>query len=121
MQRILLKSKIHRARITGTVLEYEGSITLDPDLMAPAGIAPYEQVHVLNLNSGSRLITYAIPGRRGSGTVELNGPAARHGQAGEEVVILAYGVYGERERPRPRIVRAGPDNRPVKPRKGGPG
>jgi len=118
MQRVLLKSKIHRARVTGTVLEYEGSITVDANLLDAAGIARYEQVHVLNLNSGNRLTTYAIEGRRGSGMVELNGPAARHGQAGDEVVILAYGLYGERERPRPRIVLVGPGNLPRKPGKG---
>lgn len=114
MQRVLLKSKIHRARVTGTVLEYEGSITVDASLLDAAGIVHFEQVHVLNLNSGNRIITYAIEGRRGSGMVELNGPAARHGQAGDEVVILSYGVYGERERPHPRIVLVGPGNLPVK-------
>jgi aspartate 1-decarboxylase len=86
----MLKSKIHRATVTGTELNYEGSITVDQDLLDEADILLGEQVHVLNVNNGSRLVTYAIAASRGSGTVLLNGPAARLGTAGDQVVILSY-------------------------------
>lgn len=90
MQRIMLKSKIHRATITATQLDYEGSITVDTNLLEQADILPNEQVHVLNLNNGNRLVTYTIPAPRGSGTVMLNGPAARLGEVGDQVIILSY-------------------------------
>lgn len=86
----MLKSKIHRATLTGTKLNYEGSVTVDQALLDEAGILPGEQVHVLNVNNGSRLVTYAITAPRGSGTVLLNGPAARFGMIGDQVIILAY-------------------------------
>ncbi|MDR1271175.1 MAG: aspartate 1-decarboxylase [Planctomycetaceae bacterium] len=97
MQRIMLKSKIHRAILTGTDIEYEGSITIDPILLEAADILPNEQVHVLNLNNGSRITTYAIEGERGSGTMLLNGPAARAGMVGDMVVILTYAHVDEKE------------------------
>jgi aspartate 1-decarboxylase len=97
MQRIMLKSKIHRATLTGTDIDYEGSITIDPILLEAADILPNEQVHVLNLNNGSRIITYAIEGKRGSGTMLLNGPAARAGIVGDLVVILTYAHVDEKE------------------------
>ena len=97
MQRILLKSKIHRAVLTGTNINYEGSITIDPLLLEAANILPFEQVHVLNLNNGSRLITYTIEGERGSGIMELNGPAARAGIAGDIIVVLTYVNVDEKE------------------------
>jgi aspartate 1-decarboxylase len=97
MQRIMLKSKIHRATLTGTDLDYEGSITIDPILLEAADILPHEQVHVLNLNNGSRIITYAIEGERGSGTMLLNGPAARAGMIGDVIVILTYTHVDEKE------------------------
>ena len=90
MKRIMLKSKIHRATITGTELDYGGSITVDSELLEKADILPDEQVHVLNLNNGNRFITYAIPGAKGSGIVILNGPAARLGEPGHIVMILSY-------------------------------
>ncbi|MDR2440339.1 MAG: aspartate 1-decarboxylase [Planctomycetaceae bacterium] len=93
----MLKSKIHRATLTGTELDYEGSITIDPILLEAADILPNEQVHVLNLNNGSRIITYAIEGERGSGTMLLNGPAARAGMVGDLVVILTYARLDEKE------------------------
>ena len=77
MQRFMLKSKIHRATLTGTDLDYEGSIAIDRDLMDAADMLPGEQVHVLNLNNGQRLVTYVIEAPAGSGTMLLNGPAAR--------------------------------------------
>lgn len=90
MERTMLKSKIHRARLTETRLYYEGSITLDSDLVSAADMLPGEQVHVLNLANGSRIITYIIPAPPGSGTVMLNGPAARAGTPGDEVIVLSY-------------------------------
>ena len=84
----MLKSKIHRARITDTDINYEGSITIDQKLMAVAGILPYEQVHVLNLNNGVRLTTYAIEGEQGE--ICLNGPAARQAVKEDIVTILTY-------------------------------
>jgi len=90
MQRIMLKSKIHRATLTGTELNYEGSITIDEELLEKADILPGEQVHVLNINNGQRCITYAIAALRGSGTVLLNGPAARLGITGDKIIIISY-------------------------------
>jgi aspartate 1-decarboxylase len=90
MQRIFLNSKIRGIKITALRLDYEGSITLDEKYMKMAGILLYEEVHLLNLNSGTRIITYAIRGKRGSGCIELNGPAARHGMVGDELVVLTY-------------------------------
>lgn len=90
MQRMFLSAKIRDIRITALRPDYEGSILLDEEYMEKAGILPYEEVHVLNLNAGTRIITYAIKGKRGSGCVELNGPAARHGMVGDEIMILTY-------------------------------
>jgi aspartate 1-decarboxylase len=90
MKRFMLKSKIQRPRITGLALEYEGSITLDPELLEAADLLPGEQVHVLNENNGARLTTYTISGEPGSGKVLLNGPAARLGMPGDAIVILSY-------------------------------
>lgn len=95
MKRILLKSKIHRARVTDSNLDYEGSITIDKELMAQAGIVAYEQVQVVNLNNGTRFETYVIAGKSGSGAIELNGPAARLAQIGDLVIIMAYGLVDE--------------------------
>jgi len=91
----MLKSKIHRATLTGADLHYEGSIAIDSLLLEAANILPNEQVHIKNINSGSRIITYAIPAERGSGTIMLNGPAARTGMAGDMVVIMAYANVDE--------------------------
>jgi aspartate 1-decarboxylase len=90
MQRMFLSAKIRDIRITALRPDYEGSILLDEEYMEKAGILPFEEVHVLNLNAGTRIITYAIKGKRGSGCVELNGPAARHGMVGDEVMVLTY-------------------------------
>jgi len=86
----MLKSKIHGSILTGTELDYEGSITIDEELLKKADILPGEQVHVLNINNGQRFVTYAIAAPRGSGTVLLNGPAARLGTAGDKVIIISY-------------------------------
>ena len=97
MQRIMLKSKIHRATLTGTDLHYEGSIAIDAKLLRAADILPGEQVHVLNLNNGSRIITYAIEGAEDSGMMLLNGPAARTGMVGDIIVVLTYANIDEKE------------------------
>jgi aspartate 1-decarboxylase len=90
MQLTMLKSKIHRATVTQAELHYVGSLTLDPDLMDAAGMLAFERVQVLNLSNGARFETYIIEGERGSGTVCLNGPAARLGTAGDLVIALTY-------------------------------
>ena len=97
MRRTLFKSKIHRAVLTGAHLEYEGSISVDRDLMDAAELVPYEKVQVLNLSNGHRLETYVIEGPRGSGEIQLNGPAARLGHAGDRVIIVSYAEYEEEE------------------------
>jgi aspartate 1-decarboxylase len=111
----MLKSKIHRARLTGTKLHYEGSIRIDQALLDAANLLPGEQVDVLNVQNGNRLTTYVIKGRRGSGIVELNGPAARMGYPGDELVIVAYTQVpdGEAASVKAQIVKVGADNRPV--------
>ena len=86
----LLKSKIHRATITEANLEYEGSFTIDEDIMDEAGILPYEKVAIVNINNGERLETYVIPGERGKRTFCLNGAAARKGAPGDRVIIISY-------------------------------
>lgn len=86
----VLKSKIHRVKITEAELHYVGSITLDEDLMDEANILENEKVHVVNINNGERLETYVIKGERGSGQVCLNGPAARKAQPGDVVIIISY-------------------------------
>ena len=88
--RVMLKSKIHRARVTEANINYEGSITIDQKLMEAADILPYEQVQVLNINNGARFSTYAIEGDRGSGEICLNGAAARLVVKGDTVIILSY-------------------------------
>jgi len=91
------KSKIARGRITEAQLYYEGSITIDEKLMKASGIVPGEKVEVLNINNGSRLETYAIAGKSGSGQICLNGPAARLGFVGDQVIILSYGLLDSKE------------------------
>src|SRR3982751_5530159 len=90
MQIQILKSKIHRAVITEANLQYIGSLTLDEDLMDAANLIENEKVQVVNVNNGSRLETYLIKGKRGSGTVCLNGPAARQGAVGDVVIVISY-------------------------------
>ncbi len=90
MQLSILKSKIHRAVITQAELNYVGSITIDEKLMQAAGLYEYEHVHVVNINSGSRIETYVIAGEYGSGVICLNGAAARSGQKGDTIIIMSY-------------------------------
>jgi aspartate 1-decarboxylase len=91
----MLKSKIHRATVTEANIQYEGSITLDKDLMEAADIMPFEQVHVLDIDNGSRLETYVIEGERGSGVICINGAAARLVSAGDKVIIISYQTISE--------------------------
>jgi len=107
------KSKIHRCRVTEANLNYEGSVTIDADLMEAADILPNEQVQVLNVNNGERFDTYAIRGQRGSGVICLNGPAARLAHVGDLVIILTYATMEreELERHTPRIVMVDDRNR----------
>jgi aspartate 1-decarboxylase len=110
MQRELLKSKLHRARITGTDLTYEGSLTLDPALLEAADIAPYEKIQVVNVTNGERLVTYAIEGDPGEGEVCLNGAAARLGEVGDTVIVLAFGYYDPVDDHDPTVVYVDDDN-----------
>jgi aspartate 1-decarboxylase len=98
MQRLMLKAKIHRATLTATELHYEGSIAVDRLLLEQADILSGEQVHVLNVNNGERIVTYAIEAPAGSGAVSLRGAAARTGQVGDTLIILTYAVVSEEER-----------------------
>ncbi|HBD09237.1 MAG TPA: aspartate 1-decarboxylase [Syntrophobacteraceae bacterium] len=106
MQRTLLKGKIHRARVTDANLEYEGSLTIDQDLMDAADILEYEQIKIYNISNGARFDTYAISGPRGSGAICLNGAAARMGARGDLIIIVTYANYEAEEisRHQPRIV-----------------
>lgn len=117
MLRHLMKSKIHRATITSADLHYEGSLTLDQDLLDAADLVHHEDVQVVNVNNGMRFNTYVIPGPRGSGVVQLNGAAARLGLPGDLVIIIANGVYDEAETARhaPRVVFVDAGNRIVRP------
>lgn len=90
MQIEVLKCKIHRAVVTEADLHYEGSITIDEDLMDAAGLIVHEKVQVLNINNGSRIETYVIKGERGSGTMCMNGPAARLAQKGDMIIVISY-------------------------------
>lgn len=90
MQRTFLKTKLHRATVTDANLNYEGSLSIDPELMQAADILPYEKVDVVNINNGARFTTYAIPGKQNSGEICLNGAAARLGHIGDRVIIITY-------------------------------
>jgi aspartate 1-decarboxylase len=116
MMRSLLKSKIHRARVTGVHLDYEGSITIDENLLKEADILPYEEVHVLNMNTGGRFTTYAITGRPGAGQIELNGAAARLAAPGDIVIILTYTSLSDAEAKTftPRLVYVDETNKAVR-------
>jgi len=93
----MCKSKIHRGVLTGADLHYEGSLTLDRDLMDAADLVEFEKVQVVNVNNGARLETYVIEGERGTGTIQLNGAAARLGMPGDHVIVIAYADYEESE------------------------
>ncbi len=93
----VLKSKIHRVRITEAELHYVGSITIDPDLMEAANLVANEKVQIVNINNGERLETYVIKGERGSGQICLNGPAARKAQVGDIIIIISYCSIDQKE------------------------
>jgi aspartate 1-decarboxylase len=97
MQIELLKSKIHRVKITQAELNYVGSITIDEDLMDAADLVPNEKVQIVNINNGERLETYVIKGKRGTGEICLNGPAARKAQVGDIVIIISYCTLDKNE------------------------
>jgi aspartate 1-decarboxylase len=113
MQRTMLHSKIHRATITGADIDYVGSLTVDPDLLEAAELLVNEQVTVVDITNGARLVTYLALGRRGSGDIIINGAAARIVQRGDLVIILSYGAYspGELESYAPRIIHVDRANR----------
>src|SRR5438874_10716073 len=95
MRRMMLMGKVHRATVTDANLNYEGSLTLDPDLMEAAGMLPYEQVQVLDVDNGARLTTYLIEGRRAPGQVVINGAAARLVAPGDKVLAVAHAEMDE--------------------------
>ncbi len=97
ISRTMLKSKIHRATVTDANLNYVGSITVDTELLQRADIRPYEHVHIVNINNGARLETYAIEGPAGEGDMCLNGAAARLAQPGDLIIVLSYAQYAEAE------------------------
>ena len=97
MNRQMLKSKIHRARITDSDLHYVGSITIDPDLLEASDILEHELVHVLDVDNGARFETYSIAGERGSGEMKVNGAAARLVHTGDTIIVVSYASYDEKE------------------------
>lgn len=114
MKRVLLKSKIHRATVTDADLHYEGSVTIDPELMEAADIVEFEQVDVLDITNGSRLTTYAIAGEPGGGEICINGAAAHLVNPGDLVIIVSYAEYDEVElaQHEPRLIHVDHQNRP---------
>jgi aspartate 1-decarboxylase len=115
VQRTMMKSKIHRATVTDANLNYVGSITIDRELMDAADLVDHEQVHVVDIDNGARLVTYVIEGERGSGSICLNGAAARLVHPGDRVIVISYGVYedSELEGHTPRVVLVDERNRLV--------
>lgn len=115
MQRTLMKSKIHRATITDANLHYVGSITIDRELMDAADLVPYEQVHVVDIDNGARFETYVIEGDAGTGTMCVNGAAARLVQPGDKIIVISYGTFesGEIAGFEPVVVTVDKDNRPM--------
>ncbi len=116
MQRFMLHSKIHRARITRADLNYEGSITIDGELMEAADLLPYEMVQVYNLSNGERFETYAIKGKRGSGEICLNGAAAHKGSVGDFIIIAHYTLMTEEaaKTHQPKIIQVDGNNKEIK-------
>ena len=115
MQRVMLKSKIHRATVTDCDLHYVGSVTVDPDLLEAADIRDHEQVHVVDIDNGARFETYTIAGERGSGELKINGAAARLVHQGDTVILISYAQYDEDELEgyAPRVVHVTRENRIV--------
>lgn len=113
MLREMMKSKIHMATVTETKPDYNGSLSVDRDLMDAAGLLPYEKIQVVNMNSGYRLETYVIEGKRGSGVIGANGGVARHAQVGDKVLIIAYCLVDDDEarKFKPQVVIVDEKNR----------
>jgi len=97
MDRMMLRAKIHRATVTETNLDYDGSLTLDADLMQEADMLPFEQVHVYNITNGERFVTYLIKGKKGSGTVGINGAAAHKAKEGDKIIVVSYVTMEDKE------------------------
>ncbi|MDQ0727222.1 aspartate 1-decarboxylase [Microbacterium sp. W4I20] len=97
MRRTMLKSKIHRATVTGSDLHYVGSITVDPILLEAADILPHEQVHVVDVDNGARFETYTLVGERGSGVIQVNGAAARLVHSGDTIIVISYADYSRED------------------------
>jgi len=118
MKRTMLLGKIHRATVTGAELHYEGSVTIDQDLLDLSGILPYERVDIWNVTNGERFSTYTLAGKRGSGVVCINGAAAHKASRGDLVIIAAFAEMSEAEARawEPRAVFVDPRNRPVEKR-----
>jgi aspartate 1-decarboxylase len=116
MQIHLLKSKIHRAQVTNANVEYEGSLTIDLNLMDKAGLQSFERILCSNMANGERFETYAIPGPRGSGAIVLNGAAAHLGKAGDRLTIMSFAVMGAEEAAawKPRVLVLGEKNAVIK-------
>ena len=106
MQRTMLKSKIHRGTVTDCDLHYVGSITIDADLLEAADMLEHEQVHVVDVDNGARFVTYSLAGERGTGTMQVNGAAARLVQRGDTIIVFSYASYDEQDLTRyePRVV-----------------
>jgi len=111
----VLKSKLHRVKVTEAQLYYEGSITIDEELLKISHILPHEKVQIVNVNNGSRLETYTIPGEWGKRTICLNGPAARMNTVGDEIIIISYAQMTEEEALlyHPKVVLADENNNPI--------
>jgi aspartate 1-decarboxylase len=116
MQIQILKSKIHRVKVTQAELNYAGSITVDEDLMDAANIIAHEKVHIVNVNNGERFETYVIKGARKTGTICLNGPAARKVQVGDIIIIISYALmdFEEAKKWQPQLVFPDADNQLTK-------
>ena len=116
MLQYMLKSKLHRARVTDANLNYEGSLTIDRQLMDEVGLIPFEKIKIYNINNGERFDTYAIEGPVGSGIIALNGAAARKGLTGDLIIIVSYALYDQAELAtyQPRIAVLDQNNRIVK-------
>ncbi len=115
MRRTMMKSKLHRCTVTETNLEYEGSLTIDTNLLEAADILPHEQIHVWDVTNGTRLVTYALAGQRGSGTICVNGAGAHLINTGDIVIIATFGEYEDAEAKlhEPQVVFIGKGNKPA--------
>ncbi len=115
MLRSFLRAKIHMAKVTESNLAYEGSITIDPELMDLVGILPFEQVMISNMNNGERFETYVIPGKKGSREFCLNGPTARKGLVDDKIIIFSYCLLDEKEIENftPKIIKLDKNNNPL--------